>query len=254
VFRDATIEDLAADAGSALAYLASRPDIRSDAVGLLGHSEGGEIAASIAVNTRPLAFVVLMASPAMTGREILLTQSALVSRTMGASDEQLAYNRKLQEELFAAIEAEPDEALRARRMEAVLRAQVAAVPEEERRASGLTASATDEFVASQIRGNGSATFRSFLMYDPRPPLRSLRVPVLALAGSKDLQVPPNPNLSEMRLALGSNPDATIRELPGLNHLFQTAQIGIPAEYSRIEETISPAAMELIARWILEHGR
>jgi uncharacterized protein len=254
VFRDATIEDLADDARSALAYLASRPDIRSDAVGVLGHSEGGEIAASLATNARPLAFVVLLASPAVPGRDILLTQSALVSRVMGAGDEQLAYNRKLQEELFAAIEAEPEEALRAKRMEAVLRAQIEAVPEEERRATGLTASAADEFVQSQIRTNGSASFRSFLLYDPRPALRQLRVPVLAIGGSKDLQVPPAPNLAEMRVALASNPDATIRELPGLNHLLQTAQLGVPAEYSRIDETISPTALEAIATWILEHTK
>jgi hypothetical protein len=43
------------------------------------------------------------------------------------------------------------------------------------------------------------------------------------------------------------------ELEGLNHLFQTAETGDELEYGRIEETFSPGAMEVIARWILKEG-
>jgi hypothetical protein len=37
----------------------------------------------------------------------------------------------------------------------------------------------------------------------------------------------------------------------LNHLFQTAKTGSPAEYAQIEETISPVALDKIAAWILK---
>jgi hypothetical protein len=37
----------------------------------------------------------------------------------------------------------------------------------------------------------------------------------------------------------------------LNHLFQDAKTGSPAEYAQIEETISPLALEKIAGWILK---
>jgi hypothetical protein len=41
------------------------------------------------------------------------------------------------------------------------------------------------------------------------------------------------------------------ELPGLNHLFQTAKTGSSREYAQIEETIAPVALETMANWILK---
>jgi hypothetical protein len=43
----------------------------------------------------------------------------------------------------------------------------------------------------------------------------------------------------------------VGQLPGLNHLFQTATTGSPAEYAEIEETISPVVLDKIATWILK---
>lgn len=56
-------------------------------------------------------------------------------------------------------------------------------------------------------------------------------------------------LAAIRSLLEDHRDATIIELPGLNHLFQTAGTGDLGEYRDIEETIAPAALELIGRWI-----
>lgn len=77
--------------------------------------------------------------------------------------------------------------------------------------------------------------------------------MLALNGAKDLQVPPKENLGEIRKALGKggNRQVTIKEIPGLNHLFQTCKTGAVSEYGEIEETIAPAALTLIADWIAE---
>ena len=46
----------------------------------------------------------------------------------------------------------------------------------------------------------------------------------------------------------------IVKLPKLNHLFQTSQTGSPAEYSKIEETIAPVALETMSDWILKHTK
>jgi fermentation-respiration switch protein FrsA (DUF1100 family) len=77
-----------------------------------------------------------------------------------------------------------------------------------------------------------------------------------MIGEKDFQVPPRENLAAIRAALaaGGNRDATVEELPGLNHLFQTAESGSIAEYARIEETIAPAALDTMTRWITAHTR
>ena len=90
-----------------------------------------------------------------------------------------------------------------------------------------------------------------LQYDICPILRKVSCPVLALNGSKDSQVPPKENLGGIarKLEAGGNRNVTIRELPGLNHLFQTAKTGNIDEYARIEETMSPLALETVAQWI-----
>src|SRR5690606_32390611 len=97
----------------------------------------------------------------------------------------------------------------------------------------------------------NAWFRSFLTYDPRPSYEAMTCPVLALFGVLDLQVPPEPNLPEMLAAFerGAHPAATVRECPGVNHLFQRAETGAPSEYAQIEETIAPEVLETIAGWI-----
>lgn len=112
---------------------------------------------------------------------------------------------------------------------------------------------TEVHIKAQLQSLMFPWFNYFLTYDPKPTLSKVKCPVLAINGEKDLQVPPKENLSaiEEALAAGGNKNYTIRELPGLNHLFQTAQTGLPDEYAKIEETISPAALKMIGDWILE---
>jgi len=95
--------------------------------------------------------------------------------------------------------------------------------------------------------------RYFLTYDPATALRKVKCPVLVLNGSLDKQVLPRQNLPAIRKALGEagNKHFEIDELPGLNHLFQTAKTGSPAEYAQIEETMSPVTLEKISSWILK---
>jgi fermentation-respiration switch protein FrsA (DUF1100 family) len=90
-------------------------------------------------------------------------------------------------------------------------------------------------------------FRYFLSYDPRPNLIKVHVPVLAINGEKDLQVPPKEDLEGIEQALkdGGNKDYKIVSLPNLNHLFQTTKTGAPSEYAQIEETLAPTALQTI---------
>ena len=95
----------------------------------------------------------------------------------------------------------------------------------------------------------SPWFRYFFQYDPAPNLRLIRVPVLAMNGSLDRQVLPAENLAAIKAALKDDRDVTIVELPGLNHLFQTAKTGAVGEYADIEETVAPVALDQMANWI-----
>ena len=99
----------------------------------------------------------------------------------------------------------------------------------------------------------SASLHYFLTYDPATALRKVTCPVLAINGSLDKQVLPNQNLPAIRKALqeSGNKQYEVDELPGLNHLFQTAKTGSLAEYSQLEETMSPVALEKMSTWILK---
>jgi pimeloyl-ACP methyl ester carboxylesterase len=88
-------------------------------------------------------------------------------------------------------------------------------------------------------------------YDPAPNIQRIKVPVLVLNGSLDRQTEAGQNLAAWREGLKGNPDATIVELPGLNHMFQHATTGGRGEYRDIEETFAPEALDLIGKWIGE---
>ena len=132
--------------------------------------------------------------------------------------------------------------------EAGYAAAMAVMTPEAKTAMGMPLEMDAALLVRQVSG---PWFQYFMKYDPVPYLARIDVPVLALNGSLDLQVPPVENLAAFRAALKDNPDVTIVELPGLNHLFQTATTGAVGEYRDIEETFDPATLELISNWIRE---
>ncbi len=119
------------------------------------------------------------------------------------------------------------------------------------RAAGL-----DEQKAQEAGATGYAQMMSqslidpwmayFWKHDPAESWKKVQCPILALNGSLDMQVNADENLAALQAA---NPKAIVKKLERLNHLFQTAQTGAGLEYGRIEETISPVALEEIASWL-----
>jgi pimeloyl-ACP methyl ester carboxylesterase len=94
----------------------------------------------------------------------------------------------------------------------------------------------------------SGWYRSFVAYDPGPALSALTVPLLAVYGEKDLQVPAELDAEALRRL---QPSADIVVLPGLNHLMQTTTTGLPGEYGTIEETVSPVALTTVTDWVVK---
>jgi pimeloyl-ACP methyl ester carboxylesterase len=235
-FAKATSEDFAGDARAAVAYLRARPDIDPRRVGLIGHSEGGMIGPMVAALDPKIAFVVMLAGPGAPVHELMVGQRAAVARAMGAAPAAVAQNEALMSRVEAALAGVKDP-------EAATAVATKVLTE-----GGLPPTA----VKAQAAMLSSPWFRWFIAYDPAPTLAKLRMPVLALDGDKDTQVVSSQNLPPIRAALKANPDATVMELPGLNHLFQTATTGGPGEYAQIEETISPAALTLISGWVVKH--
>lgn len=147
----------------------------------------------------------------------------------------MAKDTAKEQEIVTLVETEKDET----KLESQLKEKMAGhIPEAQ--------------IGIQIREITSPWFRYFISYDPATALRKVTCPVLAINGEKDTQVPPKQNLSAIRTALeaAGNRHFQVEEMPGLNHLFQTAKSGAPAEYAQIEETMSPVALERVADWIL----
>lgn len=248
-FSKATVRDFAGDVLAQIAYLRTRREVDQRRIGLLGHSEGGIVAPMVATKSKDVSFIVLLAGVGVSTEELLLRQARDIARVMGAGEEVIARNAALQKELFAIAKEQQDKSAAEAAARKLIRDQLTDFSEEQRKAMGLS----EAGIEAQIKMVLSPWFRDLLPYDPRPTLRAVKCPVLALNGGKDLQVAAKENLTAIRDALtaGGNQRVKTVELPGLNHLFQTCQTGAIAEYGQIEETFNPAAMKLISDWIRE---
>jgi len=251
-FARATSADFAADALAGVEYLKTRKEINPKQIGLIGHSEGGLIAPMVATPSSGVAFIVLMAGPGISGEEILYLQGALIARANGAAETAIAKNLALQKKLFAVIKAEKDDAAAEKQLRPIWTQAFAAFTDEDKKALEVAGANPDTLFQAQLKQLVSPWFRYFLFYDPQRALKKVKCPVLAINGEKDLQVPPRENLAAIAKALkaGGNKNFLTKELPSLNHLFQTATTGAPGEYNKIEETIAPNALQMLGDWIL----
>jgi len=89
----------------------------------------------------------------------------------------------------------------------------------------------------------------FIDYDPSADISKTLCPVMAINGSRDIQVISSLNLAGIKAHLKPNPKNIIKEYPSLNHLFQHCKAGNVSEYRMIEETISPEVLEDIVRFV-----
>ncbi len=247
---EATSADFADDVLAGIAFLKGRKEIDPSRIGLLGHSEGGIIAPLVASRSRDVAFIVLLAGTGLPSEEVLYLQAAAILKIAGADAESLARQKAIQQRIFALLRAEKDNAVAEKKIRAALDEHLSRLGENEKK-QGLESLAGLAGVDGQVRMVLSPWFRHFLDYDPRPALRKVTCPVLALNGEKDVQVPAEANLQAIAAALqdAGNKDVTTLELPNLNHLFQTCKTGSVTEYGAIEETMAVAALETIADWI-----
>jgi len=235
-FATATTADFATDTEAGVAYLKSRPEVNPRKIGLVGHSEGGIIAPMVAARNPDIAFIVMMAGSGVNGEEILVAQTQLIAEAAGATHADAGKGAAQERAMLDIVASEKD---------------VVALKKKLR--ENLAGKVPEEKMDATLKQIASPWYLYFVTYDPAPALRTVKCPVLAIGGSKDLQVPPNQNLPAIRKALedGGNHNFEVEELPGLNHLFQTAPTGAPSEYSEIEETIAPVVLDKIASWILK---
>ena len=252
-FEKATAVDFASDAMAGVAYLRNRREIDHKQIGLIGHSEGGMIAPMVAVKSPDVAFIVLIASPGLAIVKMEYSELVRTLKANGARDDLIVKNRAVLESLFGLIRQETDSLTILDGFTSVITEFFRGLSEEEKKITGISEENLKAHIRDQFQRLHSPWFRFYLPYDPGIVLQKVTCPVLAINGEKDIQVPPKENLHAIGRALkaGGNKNFTVKELPNLNHLLQSAETGSISEYGKIEETMSPTALKLIGHWILK---
>jgi len=246
-FSTATSLDFATDVEAAVAYLKTRKEINKNEIGLIGHSEGGLIAPMVASKSKDIAFIVLLAGPGIPGDQLLALQSYLIGKASGMNDEELAKAKIVNNGIYEIVKKSTNTDQLKTDLTNYFKQEI----KKDTSVKMHAGVSEDDFIKSKVNEISTPWFQFFIKYDPAPVLEKVKCPVLALDGSKDLQVPPKEDLEAIKKALvkDGNKNITTIELPNLNHLFQECITGSPDEYGTIEQTFSPTALTEILKWL-----
>ena len=236
-FENTTLEQFSTDVEMAIDFLKNRKDIDSKSIGLIGHSIGGIIAPTIASKRKDIDFIVLLAAPGVDGDLLMLEQKAAKERLRGLNEDQILQSADAVKGAYNIIK---NSELSIENLKDTLNNYYiikynGQLPESQR--IGLV----NQITSLEIVG--------IIQSKPSEYLKKLHCPVLALNGTKDFQVSSKENLLAIENSLPKNSKNKFVELEDLNHLFQDSKTGDMSEYSEIEETFSPKALNLIADWI-----
>lgn len=216
-WRRAGLYDGADDLARARDALAARPEVDGDRVLLAGHSEGALLAAAVAARGVPVAGVVLLAASATPGEELLRWQARQIGPTLPAPVRGLL--RLLRTDLEARVAADH---------------------------ARIRATTTDVARVGGVRVNARWT-REFLDHDPRTDLARLQVPVLAVTGSKDLQVRPG----DLEVVAATVPGPVETHLvPDLTHTLrrQPGAASLRAYRGELRRPVDAEVLATVVAW------
>lgn len=249
----ATSADFAEDVKAHLDYLKRLPQTDKKRLYLIGHSEGGMLASMVAASRKDVAGIILLAAPGIPIFELLVQQQAEVLKSAGISQQDIDTYKIVFEALTKAVSLAGDiETARQTADQLISTYRNATNPAVVSAITGITDDESqDNFVNDIARTFMSPWFSYFLRYNPENDLKKIKIPVLAITGSKDIQVLADPNLEGIRNALtkAKNKNFRIEKVDGYNHLFQQCKICSLGEYAMLEETFSPKVMKMMLDWL-----
>jgi uncharacterized protein len=251
-FDDATNADFVEDAHACLHALKQRSELTGAPLGLIGHSAGSGIAARTALKNSQVAFVVLLGASGVPLDQGFVRQHRDVAQAQGRGDKQIENMTVALLEFCRIAKSDLDERDCILAVRMAVTKWYAALPAIDKDSQRSDEDAIDLYTRQNVALVRSPTFREEIRADPRTIYSALTCPVLILSGEKDLQANPEIHVRAIEDALttGQNREVKAVILPKLNHLFQTANTGLPEEYETIEETFSPQALAEISSWIL----
>ncbi len=215
--------DNVSDAAAALHFFKSNDYIQPDQIFVLGHSEGAVIATRLAASGAEVTGVILLAGTASPGEQVLSWQSQQVVRTMGG------INRFLINLLHIDVQKA-----------------------QQKQIEKIKRSTQDSYRMQLVARINAKWMREFLAYDPADDLSKIKVPVLAITGSKDIQVNPD-DLRRMAELVQS--EFEWHEVPDLTHILRT-EAGDPTLSTYRQQVCRPVdrrVLQLISNWLQRHG-
>ncbi|RVW07882.1 alpha/beta fold hydrolase [Prescottella agglutinans] len=220
-FMTAGLGDNVEDAAAAVEWLGTTGGFARDALAVIGHSEGACLAMALGAGGGAPAAVVLLAGPAVTGREVLLWQTG-----------------KAADGLPAAVRS-------------VLRVLRIDVPARQRKAFDRLARSETDVARLGTRKVNARWFREFLEFDPKPLLRENYSPVLAITGAKDIQVDPDDLAAIAALVPG---DVDTVRVPDLTHLLRRDPNppSLGAYRKLVRDPVDAEVLSLVADWTAGH--
>jgi pimeloyl-ACP methyl ester carboxylesterase len=222
--------NFATDSNAAILFLKAKG---FENIGLIGHSEGGMIAPIVASTNKDVKFLVLMAGPGQPINELLVQQNYLGGKLAGISDEELQKSNQINRMIYDFIKNYKGTAFDAD-FDKFINSSSEKVPDDAKK---------------QVK---NAWFRYFIAFNPDEYISKIKIPILAINGSLDFQVPAKENLEAIKKSLtkAKNKNFETYEFQGMNHLFQECTTGAFNEYSEIEQTISPKVLDKMSSWII----
>lgn len=246
---DATLSDLAEDLVDVIDYFEENYPEKFTNIILLGHSQGGLVAA-IAEQERDVAGIIFMGAPFLRGDQVINQQIFTISEAQGINEQIVEENLAFQNRIYDVIRTNGSWEGIEQDLYNRLEAQINELPEQQRNSLGDM----ESFIRSQINRQLAAAktdwFKSFIEFEPESVISELEIPMLAIFGEKDSQVIETPNREAAEnLNEEANLNLQIISIPEANHLFQKSNSGLPSEYGMLERSFADGFVDAITNWL-----
>ncbi|HBG70383.1 MAG: hypothetical protein A2W93_15655 [Bacteroidetes bacterium GWF2_43_63] len=246
-FNEATTADLNTDAGAAVSFLKTLPYIDKKSIGMVGHSEGGIIVLMQASQNKSLRFVISMAGVSIPCSQLLVMQNDKIMKGYGADEDIRDFFWNFNTSLYDLVLTEKNADTLRKKALILFKEKSEPLSEDQKKEFGLG----ESYITAMLMQLSTPWFKYFLAINPSNYIKKIKTNVLAINGSKDVQVPAEPNMEAFNtyLVQQSGIYKETHVFPGLNHLFQPCTTGLTGEYAMIETTIDPQVLEYMKAWI-----
>lgn len=247
-----TTRDLAYDAAGCINWLKQQPQVDTNNIVIVGHSEGGIIAGMLAAERNDIASLILLASPATKGSDIINDQVGANLKYDQLSHSEVDSIFGEQNKIYEMARTGKGLEEFEKKLFEEAKLVYANYPAERRRYITDSTDAIKSIAQAKYAQVTMPWFKFFIDYDPAKDLQKIKIPILALFGQLDKQVNPDMNEVYMKSALNSTKagerKVMIKVLKKCNHLFQTAKTGNVLEYSSLKKEFNEEFVSVLYDW------